>query len=91
MSLDKTPETKIPAELALKAYQYVIDQGQKTGGGYEYQGLRALPDFDGYGVTLTDGIVTLRVLFHNRIAVETPNSRSLMRFRKLLETIDSAG
>ncbi len=85
MSADRTPETKIPAELALKAYQTIIDHGQKEDGYYTYQGVRASSDVDGYGVTLTDGIVTLRVLFHNRIAVDTPNSRSLMRFRKLLD------
>lgn len=87
MSADRTPETKIPAELALKAYQCIIDHGERADGYYEHRGLRALLDVDGYGVTLTDGIVTLRVLFHNRIALDTPNSRSLMRFRRSLEGI----
>jgi len=90
MSADRTPETKISAELALKAYQQVVDAGESVDGGHEWQGLRALLDPDGYGVTLTDGIVSLRVLFHNRVAIDTPNSRSLMRFRKKLESIAGA-
>lgn len=91
MSADKTPETKIPAELALKAYQCIIDRGAKADAYCELQGVRAWLDVDGYGVTLTDGSVTLRVLFHNRIALDTPNSRSLMRFRKRLEAISQSG
>ena len=84
MGRDPTPESKISAELALKAYQCVTDQGRLDAGAYEYDGIRALLDHDGYGVTLTDGTVSVRILFHNRVAIDTPNTRSLMRFRKHL-------
>ena len=49
----------------------------------------ALTDPDGYGVTLTDGTVSARVLFHNRVAIQTPSSRALMRFRRRLADIDA--
>lgn len=32
--------------------------------------------------------ITARVLFHNRVAIDTPSSRSLMRFRRRLADID---
>ena len=89
MRRDKTPETKITVALALKVYQRVIDHGRKTNGVYEYDGVRAVVDADGYGVTLTDDIVSVRVLFHNQLAIDTPNSRSLMRFRKRLAKIEA--
>lgn len=84
---DTSPEARIHAELALKAYQRVMEEGVSVEGAREWQGVRVVPDFDGYGVTITDEIVTLRVLFHNRVAIDTPNRRSLARMRKKLETI----
>ena len=89
MSGHKTPETKVTAELALKVYQRVVDHGDRSNGVYEHRGIQVIADADGYGVALTDGIVTVRVLFHNRVAIDTPNSRSLMRFRKRLAAIDA--
>lgn len=85
---NKTPETRISADLALRVYQKILD---RAAGGQQppaWQGVSALTDPDGYGVTLTDGTVSARILFHNRVAIQTPNSRSLMRFRRRLADID---
>ena len=89
LSDGETPETRITADLALRVYQKILaqaDQQQPP----SCQGITALTDPDGYGVTLTDGTVSARVLFHNRVAIQTPNSRALMRFRKRLASIDTA-
>ena len=83
----KEAETKITAETALRAYQVISDRGTPVGGGREYAGVRAELDHDGYGVTIGDGIVTVRVLFHNKVSIDTPNSRSLTRFRKRLSDL----
>lgn len=87
-SADRTPETKITADLALRVYQKIL-AAPEAGKPTARNGITALTDPDGYGVTLTDGTVSARVLFHNRVAIQTPSSRALMRFRKRLTDIDS--
>jgi hypothetical protein len=84
-----TPETKITADLALRVYQKILAQVGRQADAPSWQGVTAHTDPDGYGVTLTDGIVSIRVLFHNRVAIQSPSSRALMRFRKRLAAIDS--
>ena len=84
-----TPETKITADLALRVYQKILAQVGRQTEPPAWQGVEAHTDPDGYGVTLTDGTVSVRVLFHNRVAIQTPSSRALMRFRKRLAAIDS--
>ena len=83
------PETRITAALALRVYQKILAQAERRGELPALRGVTALTDPDGYGVTLSDGIVSIRVLFHNRIAIQTPSRRALMRFRKRLTDIDA--
>jgi hypothetical protein len=84
-----TPETRITADLALRVYQKILAGADGRGQAPASQGVTALTDPDGYGVTLTDGTVSARVLFHNRVAIQTPSSRALMRFRRRLADIDA--
>jgi hypothetical protein len=84
-----TPETKVTADLALRVYQKILAHAGRQGDGPAWHGVTALTDPDGYGVTLTDSTVSIRVLFHNRVAIQTPSSRALMRFRKRLADIDA--
>ncbi|MEM6999378.1 MAG: DUF3081 family protein [Pseudomonadota bacterium] len=82
---DDNPETKLSSDLLLRAYQLVLEQGERQADGSRHlRGISVMLDIDGYGVTVSDGVVSARVLFHNKVAVQTPNSRSLSRFRKLL-------
>ena len=84
-----SPETRITADLALRVYQKILDQAGRQAQAPSLRGVSALTDPDGYGVTLTDGAVVIRVLFHNRVAIETPSSRALGRLRKRLAEIDA--
>ena len=81
---ETSSETRITADLALRVYQKILDQQASS-----FRGVSALTDPDGYGVTLTDGAVSVRVLFHNKVAIQTPSSRALTRFRKRLLEIDT--
>ena len=83
-----TPETKITADLALRVYQKILAHAGRADPP-AWHGVTAHTDPDGYGVTLTDSTVSIRVLFHNRVAIQTPSSRALMRFRKRLADIDA--
>lgn len=78
-------ETRLPAEMLLRAYQIVVERGEVLAdGSRQYANVVVQLDADGYGVTVGDGVVNARVLFHNKVALQTPNRRSLSRFRKTL-------
>lgn len=81
------PERKVDHRLVLKAYQHVMDHGQRHDGGRELDGLRAWSDFDGYTVSLSDGTVTVRALFHNKLAIEAPSGKALETFVRRLERL----
>lgn len=76
---------KIEVQAALKAFQIIIDNGEKTEQGYELEGLIATSDIDGYTVHIGDGAVTLHLMFHHKFAVDTPNRRATANFMKRLD------
>lgn len=70
----------------LRVYQRAIAQGTETNAGaHQIEGLSVSADPDGYTVTISDGQITARLMFHNKIAIEGSNSQRLMRFRARLE------
>ena len=85
-------ETRIDAKLALRVFQWVCERGERTAGGsYEFDGLTAR-DVDGYSAMLTDGTVTVNILFHSKVALDTPNRRALVRFhRRLVQAAAQGG
>lgn len=90
-SRSSTAETKIESGLALRVYQKIVDCGERSGEAYVLDGLTASADYDGYAVTLSDGAVSVRVLFHNRVQVEAPSSKALENFRKRLLRVGEVG
>jgi hypothetical protein len=80
-------ERKIDVRLALRAYQSVLEFGVRDAGGYHLEGLAATSDFDGYTVTLSDGAVTVRLLFHSQVAIDAPNGKALEKFIDRLQRI----
>jgi hypothetical protein len=75
-----TGERKIDAKMALRAYQRVVSAGVRNGDEYSLDGLTVSSDFDGYTITLTDGTVTVRVLFHNRVSIAASSGAALEKF-----------
>ncbi len=73
-------ERKVDVKLALRAYQHVVDHGVRDNGGYVHQGLHASTDPDGYSIALSDGTVTLRILFHHGFVLEPPQGKAIDRF-----------
>jgi hypothetical protein len=80
-------ERKIDVRLALRAYQNVRELGAREADGYQLDGLTVTSDFDGYTVTLSDGVVTVRLLFHSKVAIDAPNGRALEKFADRLQSI----
>ncbi|WLD58866.1 DUF3081 domain-containing protein [Salinispirillum sp. LH 10-3-1] len=72
----------------LQAYQVIIDQGTATtDGARTFQGLTAQAGYDGYNVTLSDGTVTVVLMFHQKCAVESPSGRATAQFLKRIERL----
>lgn len=82
-----TPERKVDHRLVLKVYQHVMDHGRPDDAGRELDGLHARSDFDGYTVSLSDGTVTVRALFHNTLAIDAPSGKALETFVRRLERL----
>ena len=78
----------LPVEwTGLRAYQRIVERGERQGNARCLNGLQAETDYDGYGVTLSDGVVQARLLFRGRVAINTPNRKSLESFLRRLEKI----
>jgi hypothetical protein len=71
----------------LRAFQRIVDRGTRRDGAYCLGALRAWTDHDGYGITLSDGVVEARLLFHGRIAIAAPHRRALRDFFRRLEKL----
>ena len=88
---DSNTETKIESGLVLRAYQKIVDQGERQGATHVLGGLTASSDYDGYGITLSDGAVSARVLFHNRVQIDAPSRKALETFRQRLHRVIASG
>ncbi len=79
-------ETNVTSELLLRVYQRAINHGERLPeNGYRFYDLTVTVEPDGYSIGVSDGVVTARVLFHNKVAITGGTSRSLAVFRKKLE------
>lgn len=54
----------------LQVFNLVTTQGIKTNGTYDYQGIKAWHDFDGYTCFLGYKDLTLTLLFHGRFTFD---------------------
>jgi hypothetical protein len=84
------PDRKLDLALALRAYQKIVDLGRRDGEVCEFGGLTAVTDFDGYTVSISDGIITLRVLFHSRFVFEPQEGRAIDQFLIRLDKVANA-
>lgn len=81
---------KVTSRLVLAAYQVIQEQGRPAAGSdvaRELDGLTATGDFDGYTVSVSDGVVTVRALFHNQLDIQAPDGRALENFLKRLRRV----
>jgi hypothetical protein len=83
-------DRKVDVAQALRAYQNILDHGKRDEDGFVYRGLRASTDFDGYTVTLSDGVISLRIFFHNRFAIEPNNGKDVDQFLTRLKRVAKA-
>lgn len=78
---------KLTSRSALLAFQIITDKGEKAEEGYRLDGLTATSDIDGYTVQVSDGIVTAHAMFHQSLAIDTPNNRATKNFLSRVEQL----
>lgn len=75
-------QNSIDIKAVLLIFQHVISNGEQTNEKYQYEGLFAWTDFDGYTCYLSDGKVTVSVFFHNKYDIEFETESDLSKFEK---------
>ncbi|MCH8552923.1 MAG: DUF3081 domain-containing protein [Natronospirillum sp.] len=78
---------KLDSRTALLAFQIITDKGEKAEEGFSLDGLTATSAIDGYTVQLTDGTVSVTVMFHHSIAFDTPSNRATKHFLSRVEKL----
>lgn len=71
----------------LRAFQTIIDRGERSESGHQFNGVNATSDVDGYTLVLSDATVSATVFFHNKLHIETPNRRATDAFLKKISAI----
>jgi hypothetical protein len=81
-------ETKIDVRKVLRVFNKVQDLGTAVEDGYQYKGLTASQDFDGYTIILKDDYVSVTVFFHNKFSLDYTRSATLHGFLEKLDQVD---
>lgn len=72
----------------LKAFNVITEKGIKKDGGYEFLGIRAWQDFDGYTCWLSYKDLTVSLLFHGKYGFEYKDKDTLKAFFNKISSFD---
>lgn len=78
----------LDTRLILSVFEKIRQHGKQADGVYQYEGVKAYTDFDGYTVFIEDALVQLRFGFHNQYHFEYEKQDHLEQFEKKLKAID---
>lgn len=87
MAMEVSGVARLAYAQGLRAFQRISEHGQRRGSAFLLRGLEAQTDYDGYGITLTDGTVRARLLFHGRVAITTPDRKALDLFVRRVDRL----
>lgn len=71
----------------LQAYNFVMEQGEPTEYGKQYQGIEAFSDYDGYSIYLRGNGVQLKLGFHNTYHLDYDDEWQKERFLRVLKVM----
>lgn len=71
----------------LKIFNLVTSKGIKKDNDYEFEGINASHDFDGYTCWLKYQDLTITLLFHNKYQFDYTHSETVERFIKKVDRI----
>lgn len=72
-------KNKIDINQALLAFDKIRELGNKSADGFEYEGICANTDFDGYTVILKDKLACLTIYFHNKYELTGSDNKAMDR------------
>ncbi|MET1255702.1 DUF3081 family protein [Aliikangiella maris] len=81
-------KNRLDLQLALRAFQKIIDFGTKKDNEYILNGLIASTDFDGYTLFIRDEHVCLSIFFHHKYELDSDNQIHNLQFFEKMENID---
>ena len=87
MALEGSDVARLAYAQGLRAFQRISEHGRRRGSAFRLRGLEAETDYDGYGITLTDGTVRARLLFHGRVAITSPDRKALESFVRRVDRL----
>lgn len=71
----------------LQAFNIILTAGDKVDEGFEFQGIRAFHDFDGYTCWLKYRDLTLTLKFHNDYHLDFTHKETLNHFIKKVDEL----
>lgn len=80
-------KNKIDINVALLAFDKVMQSGIKKTDGTSFEGLTASSDFDGYTLVIQDKLSSLTIFFHNKYELDGPDNKAMDRLVKNIEYV----
>jgi hypothetical protein len=71
----------------LQAFNEILTVGEKVDEGYEFEGIKAIHDFDGYTCWLKYKDLTLTLKFHNNYQFDFESTETLSHFMKKVDVL----
>lgn len=71
----------------LQAFDLITSKGIKSGGKYQFRGINAWHDHDGYTCWLSYKDLTVTLLFHGKLGVQFDDSNTLNEFYKKINIL----
>jgi hypothetical protein len=71
----------------LQIFDLISTKGVKSEGSYEFLGIKALHDFDGYTCWITYKDLTITLLFHGKFSVEYKHEDTFNEFNNKMNTL----
>lgn len=81
--------SEIDIRMALRAFQNIVELGEKRGNKHYFKGVSAYSDLDGYNVDMTDDKVTLSIYFHSKYNLDYKSALDRDAFLEKLGKIDT--
>jgi hypothetical protein len=83
-----TLQEKVNIKQALRVFDIIRSNGDRTEEGYRFRNLTAFTDFDGYTVTIKNDYVRLDIYFHNKMSFTFTNDKERYSFLETIEKLD---
>lgn len=78
---------EVNVKKTLAVFNAITSLGQREGNQYQYNGLTAFSDHDGYNITIKNDHVELTIFFHNKFSFNYNNKKERLMFLHKIDDI----